>query len=124
MQLVPMAGLKSLQLSKTKVTAAGVQAFHEQRPDVAITGDFNIPAEPATPPAADASRTIRVGSDPGMVATLKDALDQADGGDTIEIATDEPLMITEPLVWNKPGPLPSGRRRDIGRLWLRRTTAD
>lgn len=28
-----------------KYTAAGIQKFHELRPDVAISGDFNIPAE-------------------------------------------------------------------------------
>jgi len=40
-----------------------------------------------------------------MVATLKEALAKARGGDTIEIATDEPLLITESLYWSKPGSL-------------------
>ncbi|HUQ69368.1 MAG TPA: hypothetical protein VM165_07595, partial [Planctomycetaceae bacterium] len=71
------------------------------------------PPMPTTPPPVPAAtakpaaepKTIRVGPDAGMVATLKQALTDANGGDTIEIATDEPLMITEPLSWDRPGPL-------------------
>jgi hypothetical protein len=46
LQLIDMQKLRELSLEGTQVTAAGTQGFHELRPDVAITGDFNIPAEP------------------------------------------------------------------------------
>jgi sulfatase modifying factor 1 len=51
--LIRMKKLRELTLTSTRVTAAGVEEFHKLRPDVAITGDFNIPAEPpasTTPP--------------------------------------------------------------------------
>ena len=48
LKLVPMTQLRSLNLRNTKVTEAGAKKFHELRPDVAVTDDFNLPAA-ATP---------------------------------------------------------------------------
>jgi len=44
-RLAAMPRLQRLTLTQTKLTAAGAQKFHELRPDVTISGDFNIPAE-------------------------------------------------------------------------------
>lgn len=74
------------------------------------------PKEDSAPPSApkpvapmivvpSGPKTVQVGTGLGMVGTLKEALAQAVGGDTIEIATDEPLAISNRLVWNVPGRL-------------------
>jgi len=44
-QLTAMRSLRRLELYSSQVTAAGVQKFHEERPDVTLVGDFNVPAE-------------------------------------------------------------------------------
>ena len=50
----------------------------------------------------NSSRIIQVGPNSGMVATLESALEAAQDGDTIEIHTNEPLMVTPGrIAWQK-----------------------
>jgi WD40 repeat protein/tRNA A-37 threonylcarbamoyl transferase component Bud32 len=68
LQLAELKKLVEIRLKATQVTAAGAAEFHKRRPDVALTGDFNIPAEspsgasPATGTAYGDARS------PGAVA--------------------------------------------------------
>lgn len=81
--------------------AADANAKVSTKP-VPQTGDpSQSPAESKT---AAEPRVLRVGPEDGML-TLAEAFKQAEGGDVIEIATDEPIVLSRSLVWNKPGSL-------------------
>ncbi|HUG90536.1 MAG TPA: protein kinase, partial [Planctomycetaceae bacterium] len=74
--------------------------------DAPVAGESIARDTPSTEPAplvSPAARTLSVGPLPGMIATLEEAFAQAQAGDTIEIHTDEPLMV-EPgrIRWTAP----------------------
>lgn len=73
------------------------------------------PTTKATTVATDA-RIWRVGDTETPFTELQAAFVGANPGDTIEIGTDDPIVLTEPLVWSKGAPLtirPAGDARPL-----------
>jgi len=85
-------------------TESPVTEMPDEEPSPAIdtgTGTGTPSTSPPVAPEDDAHRLIKVGSEPDMVATLKEAFDSAEGGGTIEIHTDDPLVIEpDQCVWD------------------------